>query len=450
LKKPTASVAGSVPFVLVDKVSYRDESPWPGADGDGTSLQRRNANAYGNDPINWAAAGPSAGRVYSGGVAPTITSQPTNQTVSAFQSVTFFVGASGLALHYQWRHNGANLAGATNATLVLSNVQPSHYGGYDVVVFNSAGATSSSDITLNILVPPTITQQPQSRTVLAGASALFTVAASGTGTLSYQWRYNGTNVNGAIGTSFTLSNLTAADSGTIKVVVTDDIGFRESAEAVLTVLDIPTVTLEATPAYQEVLQGSTFTIAVSATGTQPLSYKWRRNNITIINQTNALLRITNAASANAGNYTVIITNVAGAVTSAVAVVVYQVDNDRDGMADNWERLYNFDTNTTADATLDFDGDKMNNVAEYIAGTDPTNSLSYLKVENLSVGAGPTMIGFFAVSNRTYSVLFKNALDAGAWSRLADTPARATNRVEMILDSVPGTNRFYRLVTPATN
>jgi hypothetical protein len=54
-----------------------------------------------------------------------------------------------------------------------------------------------------------------------------------------------------------------------------------------------------------------------ATGTQPLSYKWRRNNITIINQTNALLRITNAASANAGNYTVIITNVAGAVTSAV-------------------------------------------------------------------------------------------------------------------------------------
>jgi hypothetical protein len=76
----------------------------------------------------------------------------------------------------------------------------------------------------------------------------------------------------------------------------------------------------------------------------------------------------------------------------------------------------------ADATLDFDGDKMNNLAEYIAGTDPTNSLSYLKIENLSAGTGPTMIRFFAVSNHTYSVLYKNTLDAGAWSRLADTPA----------------------------
>ena len=55
------SEPGFVPFILVDKVHYRDAAPWPGADGNGQSLQRINPDEYGNDPINWSAATPTPG-----------------------------------------------------------------------------------------------------------------------------------------------------------------------------------------------------------------------------------------------------------------------------------------------------------------------------------------------------------------------------------------------------
>src|SRR5262249_10147827 len=63
LQMPTTPVGGKVPYVLVDAVRYRDSAPWPaGADGFGLSLQRRVASNYGDDPTNWVASVPSAGR----------------------------------------------------------------------------------------------------------------------------------------------------------------------------------------------------------------------------------------------------------------------------------------------------------------------------------------------------------------------------------------------------
>jgi hypothetical protein len=58
--------AGYVPQILVERVAYSDASPWPtNADGGGASLQRLVAAQYGNDPVNWKAVMPSAGRVNS-------------------------------------------------------------------------------------------------------------------------------------------------------------------------------------------------------------------------------------------------------------------------------------------------------------------------------------------------------------------------------------------------
>jgi hypothetical protein len=75
-----------------------------------------------------------------------------------------------------------------------------------------------------------------------------------------------------------------------------------------------------------------------------------------------------------------------------------------------------------------------------------DEFSYLKIDSLSAGAGATL-RFGAVSNRTYTVEYTDDLGAGAWSRLADVPARSTNRVETLADAAASAQRSYRLVTP---
>lgn len=147
-------------------------------------------------------------------------------------------------------------------------------------------------------------------------------------------------------------------------------------------------------------------------------------------------------------YRVIVRNLAnpGLSSNALCTVITLADADSDGTPDLWESAYGFASDNPADALLDPDGDGLNNRAEYIAGTDPTNALSYLKIDSISVGSNAT-ISFGTISNRTYTVQSTDALAAGAWSRLADVAARDSNRDEQVIDPNYTTNRFYRIVLP---
>ncbi len=101
------------------------------------------------NPLVW---GYYAGTVTSN-LPPTISTQPAGQTVPAGGTGTFLVEAMGsLPLHYQWSKDGALLAGATNAILVLTDVQSADAGGYKVLVSNGAGSVES--ITANLTVTP--------------------------------------------------------------------------------------------------------------------------------------------------------------------------------------------------------------------------------------------------------------------------------------------------------
>jgi hypothetical protein len=166
-------------------------------------------------------------------VSPTITNQPQSQTVSAGSTAAFSVGATGLFDSYRWQFNGAALAGATNATLILSNAQPPNAGPYWVVVSNIAGSVTSSVADLTITVPPSITTEPESQTVAQGSNVTLFVTAAGTAPIAYQWRFNGTNLNGATASSLTRTNFQRVNAGNYDVWLTNIAGLQTSAVAIL-------------------------------------------------------------------------------------------------------------------------------------------------------------------------------------------------------------------------
>jgi hypothetical protein len=172
--------------------------------------------------------------------APTITTQPANQTVSIGQQGMFSVMASGTGpLSYQWEKNGTAISGATSASYTTPAVAAGDNGEqFRVVVNNSYGSVMSNaaTLTVNAANAPAITTQPTNQTISAGQQAMFSVTASGTAPLSYQWQKNGADVSGATSPSYTTPVTTSADNGEqFRVVVSNTFGSVTSSMVTLTV-----------------------------------------------------------------------------------------------------------------------------------------------------------------------------------------------------------------------
>jgi hypothetical protein len=254
---------------------------------------------------------------------PVITSQPASQTVTEGVSVTFDMAASGTPpLSYQWRFNGTDLAGETNASLTLSNVQEAEAGGYLVTVSDVGGTATSAVATLAVLVPPSVSLQPRGQTVIAGDATALSVSANGTAPLSYQWRFQGADVPGATNSTLDLSNVQAEDAGGYQVVITNVAGSISSTVAEL-VVNVPPEIL-AQPESQTAIVGGNVTFTVTARGTAPLTYQWRKDGVDLTNGSSisgadsAALTIAPAGYSDAGNYSVSIANIAGRTASADA------------------------------------------------------------------------------------------------------------------------------------
>ncbi len=288
-----------------------------------------------------AALGLSTPRTVVAGSAPAITTQPRNQTNLSSANAIFKVVASGQTpLFYQWSFNGTNLVdsahigGATTATLVVSNVTDGEAGNYLVHVSNSHGSAASSNATLTVVIPASITSPPASQSVLVGSNATFTASATGTAPLSYLWHFNGAplvdggRVSGSATTNLNLSNIQTNDAGSHQLVVTNNYGSATSAVAVLTVLVPPFIAKQ--PSNQVGILASSAIFTVAAGGTTPLGYQWNFNGSPLADggqisgAATTNLTISNLQFTNSGSYVLIMTNPVGSVTSAVAVLTVGV------------------------------------------------------------------------------------------------------------------------------
>ncbi|HPD06617.1 MAG TPA: immunoglobulin domain-containing protein [Candidatus Bipolaricaulis sp.] len=253
------------------------------------------------------------------GTPPTISTPPTAQTACVGGKVTFSVTAAGTApLSYQWRKDGTAISGATTATYTIGSVAAGDAGSYTVVVTNAAGSITSAAAVLTVNVPPTLTVQPAAQSACAGKSVLFSVTAAGTPPLAYQWEKDGTPISGATTAIYTIPAVTTADEGTYTVVVTNSCGTVTSHAAALSVSTAPAITVH--PAPQTVVAGSSATFSVTAAGTPPLAYQWKRDGADIAGATEPSYTIPAVASADAGSYTVVVTNPCGSVTSDPALL----------------------------------------------------------------------------------------------------------------------------------
>ena len=180
--------------------------------------------------------------IISGGAnaPPVITVQPATQSANVGATITLGVAATGTPTPtFQWKKDGADLAGATQNTIVLSNLTAASAGTYTVVASNSAGTTTSAPAVLTIngaVTTPAIATQPRSLHVAPGAPVNLTVAATGTG-LSYQWRKNGASLSGETNATLAINAATADSMGFYLAEISNSAGTVKSAVATLTVAD---------------------------------------------------------------------------------------------------------------------------------------------------------------------------------------------------------------------
>lgn len=345
------------------------------------------------------------------GVAPVITTQPQGAAVAWGDPVIFSVIASGSpALTYQWYKNGVQISGATTSTLIVTDVtipatgtpDPVYYvhvqngvGSVDsqfvilsvsqrtqTISFDaapaaaqpagsavklSASASSGLPVTFSLVsgsgnlsgstltglsatvvvrasqagntiysaaadvdrtftfysggVAPFLLTAPADQTVNAGASVTFGASGIGNPALAWQWSKDGAPISGATASTLALASVALGDAGRYTVTATNAVG-SVTASATLTVRSAPVIA--SGPPDQHVAAGAPFTLVVSAAASPAPTYQWRKDGTAIAGATTASYAVGSAHTADAGVYTVVVTNALGSASSAAAQVIVDV------------------------------------------------------------------------------------------------------------------------------
>ena len=236
-------------------------------------------------------------------------------------SATIPAQPPGAFVQYSIITTTANLAPVTSSgvidPLILSTTS----------AFNASGSAPLPTPTLTPTPPPpSIVTEPVSKEVTLGQTAKFTVVATGTPPLRYQWTKNGTIILGAIRTNYTTPSTAMADNGALfAVTVSNAYGSTTSNNATLTLKPPPTPpSITVQPADQTVTAGKPAKFSVTATGSPTLRYQWKKNGVNIAGETRRIYNTPPTTPAdNGARFAVSVTNSAGSVTSNNAILTVQ-------------------------------------------------------------------------------------------------------------------------------
>ena len=345
----------------------------------------------------------SAARLNVIASAPTIATQPTNQSTSVNGSAYFSAYVTGTGpITYQWSKDGVAVSGATSYYLYVYPRATTDGGIYTVVATNATGSVTSNGATLTVAaipVAPTIASQPTSQTITVGGTATFTVVASGSSPFYYDWYKNGSYYASTASGTLTISNAQFSSAGSYIVYVGNSVAYRSSVAAVLTVNAASTVPVFTTgPASQLAKTGGTVVFNPVVSGTAPISYQWQKDGANIPSATSSTLTLSNVSAADAGSYRLVATNAAGSATSSSATLTLILN------AADFAGTYfgQFGSNASdrfalvvrADGTAMFLGYAGSKKAGYAAANFKLNNDSTFSVDlpEISAGASSSSIG----------------------------------------------------------
>ncbi len=194
-------------------------------------------------------------------------------------------------------------------------------GGTNSVLCTATYGTNvlNCSFTVTVVLWPTITVQPQSTNVPTGRDLTLSVQATGSTPMGYKWTFEDVAILGATNATLTITNTQPAHAGVYKAVVSNGAGSVTSRVAVVRVLPAAPL-IVAGPSALTVAAGSNALFSVAANGSTPLGYQWLRGGSLLAGAVTSQLSLTNVQSANADGYQVIVTNLVGAATSAVATL----------------------------------------------------------------------------------------------------------------------------------
>lgn len=256
-------------------------------------------------------------------VAPQFYYQPGNAAASAGDTLSLGVSMSGTApMTFEWKRNGTTVATTTASNYSKANFQAGDAGTYTVTVTNIAGSVTSNNFSVTLVTPtaPSFNYQPQDTTLDYGSSLSLYASVSGSSPISYTWKRDGTTIATTDYNNYYKSTVGASDAGSYTVTATNSVGAVISNAFRVTVRPAFAPQIQSISNSLSVKAGESFSLSVSATGTPPLSFQWKKDGVAIASEVSSYFYRSPAQTIDAGSYTVVVSNAQGSATSQAVVV----------------------------------------------------------------------------------------------------------------------------------